>query len=250
MNTNTSIPESVKFSEEVDDELRAELMEEFNTLSIIYGKPSVHFIAPEYQVTFVKMPEEHPLGSDVASISGSAVLRTNVVENEAVPSAPVTDPGAAGGFADVDLLGFGGPSEPASPAPPPAAPVAASAQISLSPQVALSGEEYQNTWGAISDGESEVRIVPLPSLPSSADQVESALARYGIMTMASGELSNEFKFFFYAQDSISGNLFLVQANLEKTADPTLVVTVKVSGGGAAQQPVDQLIEVMNAALSS
>ena len=44
-----------------DDILRDELMKEFNTLSIVYGTTSDNFIAEENQLTFVKMPAEHPL---------------------------------------------------------------------------------------------------------------------------------------------------------------------------------------------
>ncbi len=41
--------------EHVDD-LRDDLMKEFNTLSIVYGTTSENFIAEENQVKFVKMP--------------------------------------------------------------------------------------------------------------------------------------------------------------------------------------------------
>ena len=64
------------------------------------------------------------------------------------------------------------------------------------------------------------------------DSIEQALAANGVMTMASGELPNEFKFFLYAQDSDS-NLYLIQSNVEKSAEPLMIVTVKAGRIGLA-----------------
>ena len=48
------------------------LLEEFNTLAILYGKTSENFIAPEYQVHWKKMPVEHPLApGDTSTIPHS-----------------------------------------------------------------------------------------------------------------------------------------------------------------------------------
>ena len=67
--------------------------------------------------------------------------------------------------------------------------------------------------------------------------------------MASGELPNEFKFFLYAADSNNtGAVFLIQSNIEKTAEPLMIVTVKVSGGGGPGM-VEKLIDVMTKALN-
>jgi AP-4 complex subunit beta-1 len=238
--TNSVIPEKVKFSEEDDDELRADLMEEFNTLSIIYGKTSENFISPEYLVKYVKMPDDHPLApGDTGSIA-SAGQTFN-----AMPSAAAPPPMDAGDF---DLLGgFDGP--PASVSAP--APAPTSHGISLNASVVLTGEEYQSKWEGISDADSIVSTIALRALPSNTDQVEKALAGMSVMTMASGELPGEFKFFLYAEDSNSGSTFLIQSNIEKTPDPLMIITMKVSGtgGGTDQQKVDQLTEMMSLALN-
>jgi vesicle coat complex subunit len=253
--THTAISERVKFSEEDDDEMRAELMEEFDTLSIIYGKPSVNFIAPEFQVKYVKMPEGHPLGSsDVASL-GSANNRPNAIpQNVGVyetPSAASGAPGGGGGD-DVDLLGFGGGGAPSPPSATstaqPKAPAAAA--LSLNPSVSMAGEAYQSTWSSIPDAAATVTAVPLSGLPTSTDEVESALSEKNVKIMASGELPNEFKFFFYAQDAAEGTLFLVQANIEKsTSDPLMIVTVKASGGIAGDASIAAFVELITQALN-
>ena len=74
-----------------------------------------------------------------------------------------------------------------------------------------------------------------------------------IQTMASGELPTEFKFFLYAQDTVSGCTFLIQSNVDKSSpyDVLMIVTVKVvDAGGSSQALVDQLVERMGAALRS
>jgi hypothetical protein len=240
--TNTVIPEAVKFSEEDDAELRAELMEEFNTLAIIYGKPSVNFVTPEYQVKYVKMPEEHPLAPGDAGSIGSWNRTKPPPAAEQAPA-----PASTSYDGDVDLLGFGGPPSPPHP-PAPAAPSGASA-VSLNPSVTMTGDAYQSTWSSISDAEATVSTVQLLGVPTSTDEVEQALAEQNIKTMASGQPTpNEFKFFLYAEDSSTGTTFLVQANLEVSQEPLMIVTVKATGG-AGSSLVEKFIEVMTIALT-
>jgi len=236
--TYTVIPESVRFSEEDDEEQLANLMEEFNTLSIVYGKTSENFIVPEYQIKYVKMPDDHPLA---AGDAGSIV---SVGKMNAVAAPP---PAPANSYeGDGDLLGFGGPPAAASaPAPAPNA-----SGISLSASAAMTGEEYQSKWESIPDADSIVSMAPLGVLPPSTNQVEAALASVNVMTMASGELPGEFKFFLYAQDTNSGSIFLLQSNVEKSADPMMIITIKVAEGtGTNQLMVNQLTEIITAALN-
>ena len=114
----------------------------------------------------------------------------------------------------------------------------------------MTPDDYQSKWGAIPDSEASVSMVPMQRLPANADQVERSLAANAVLTMASGELPNEFKFFLYASDSTSGAIFLIQSNIEKSSEPFMVVTVKVSGGNqSAATVVEKLIETMNKALN-
>jgi vesicle coat complex subunit len=237
--THTLIAETAVFSEDDDLQLRTELMTEFNTLSIIYGKPSVNFIAPQFQVTYKKQPDDHPLApGDTSTIPDEHVQQTMSVPQEMN--------GGYGGASsgEVDLFGFGDSYAPA----PATVTAASSVHLSLSPTATMAGDVYQNTWTSIPDNEAAVQAIPLPQLPRNTDEVESKLASRNIMTMASGELPNEFKFYFYAQDSNTGNLFLVQANVEKTAEPLLIVTVKANGSADGSH-LEKLIEIMTASLN-
>mmetsp|Transcript_5567 Transcript_5567/g.8526 ORF Transcript_5567/g.8526 Transcript_5567/m.8526 type:complete len:939 (+) Transcript_5567:53-2869(+) len=254
--TNVVIPETINFSEEDDGELRAALMEEFNTLSIMYGKPSETFIREEFQVKYVKMPEDHPLEPSGAGAGAAAPIppandiyaeepRTVAVVPE--DSGAVAPPPAASDHV-VDLLGFGD----SAPAPAPATP-ASPVGLSLVPAFSMSGEDYESKWGAIAEPDAMVTTVPMSCLPASTDNVEASLMDKHIMTMASGELDTEFKFFLYAQDSVSGTVFLIQSNISKASpeEPLMILTIKASGGenpSASKQKVEMLMEVLNAAL--
>jgi AP-4 complex subunit beta-1 len=238
--TNTLISEVGPFSEDDDSELRAWLMDEFNTLSIIYGKPSINFIHPEYQTVYKKQPDEHPLAPGDTGIMNSAEIGQT---NQPVAAAAVLAPLVMND--DVDLLGFGG-----SPSPVAATTyLSPTAGVTLSATAVMSSDDFQSHWISISDNESVVSTVPMSRLPMNTDEVEAKLVTRNIMTMASGELPTEFKFFLYAQDSSSGNLFLIQANLEKTAEPLLIVTVKASGGTEGSRLIESLVEIMASALN-
>jgi hypothetical protein len=113
----------------------------------------------------------------------------------------------------------------------------------------MTGEQYQSKWGSIADADASVSTVPLAQLPASTDQVEQSLAAASIMTMASGELPNEFKFFLYAEDSVTRSFFLIQSNVEKTAEPLMIVTVKVCGGSGGPALVESLMQVITSALN-
>jgi hypothetical protein len=81
-------------------------------------------------------------------------------------------------------------------------------------------------------------LIPLPTtialraLPST-DQVEKALAGMSVMTMASGELPGEFKFFVCARRKQRKHI-LIQSNIEKTPDPLMIVTMRLLELAAAR----------------
>ena len=94
-------------------------------------------------------------------------------------------------------------------------------------------------------------------MPANTDQVEQALQSCAVVTMASGELPQEFKFFLYAHDANTGAVFLIQSNIDKAsaADPIMIVTVKVVPGTSgtatsAAVQVDGLMQVMGQALNA
>ena len=235
----TDVSISQNFFEENDAELRTALLEEFNTLSILYGKTAENFIAPEYQVKFTKMPVEHPLApGDTSTIPVPPTAPAP--EGQAAPVEPTAAP--AGDV--MDLLGFGDTSLPAATAPAPSVEL-----LSLAPNVTMTGDEYQSTWASVSDADATVSTIQLNAVPASTDSVESALARNNIMTMASGELDTEFKFFLYSKDT-SGVFFLLQCNVSKTpGEPLLIITIKTSGGAAADAKIEQLMDLMRSSLN-
>lgn len=252
--TKTQIPHV--FTEDDDKKVRAELMEEFNTLATIYGKASINFIRPEYQVVYQKQPPEHPLDSSPAGADAAShiPMAPQAMPQPNVPSHPVqmaphpthhvsssTDAMVA------DLLGFDG-----VPSPPPVPEAqSVSAVLSLVPGVGMTGEDYQARWGSVADSESIVSIVALRTVPSGTSVVEQALAAVNVFTMASGELPHELKFFLYCQDYSTGNMLLVQSNIGKNdAEPSMILTVKISGAskGMEQTMVDQLTQIFQGAL--
>ena len=251
INTRTVIASGVKFAEEDDFELRKELMTEFNTLSIVFGKVSQDFIKDEFLAKFVKQPKEHPLSPAAAAAAPIPEANGHATGGDAfdlmgggAPAAAPAAPPPAGDL--VDFLGFGDPAPAATPAPPPAGtpPFVASAS--------LSGDEYQNLWGTINDSEAIVTMIPMKSIPGSTDEVEAKLAKNNIMTMASGELPTEFKFFLYAQESASSGFVLIQGNIDKqSGEALLLLTCKVSGGDGLlnQKKIDILTAVMTQSLA-
>ena len=242
-----------RFSEDLLPEEMEKLMAEFDSLTVIYGKPSTNFIDPEYQVKYAKMPPEHPLapGAEDTMVGNAAPQpppvtapptleppHTTAATAAPTPAAPV----------EVDLLGgFGDVAAPGLP------PAPAPTGLVLSASVTMSGEDYQNTWGGIPDSNSIVSAVPLPRLPASTQVVEQSLASYNIQTMASGELATEFKFFLYAQTP-DGVVFLIQSNIDKSSsEPLMIVTLKIVNDAtlndaSPQTLTDQLTEIMTKAL--
>ena len=249
-----------QFAEEDDAELRAALMNEFNTLCTVYRCKAENFIDDENITPFVKMPTDHPLPRDAAAVPVAdpgvnqitdQLGGASVFDNPAATPAPVHPPAPPSG--EVDLLGFGDDA-PAAP-PPSLAPSTNTLQsLSLKQNASITGEDYQAKWGAVPDAEAVViSALPMRSGPTSTDAVEGALGTFNIKTMASGELPTEFKFFLYSQeeDAYGGGYFLIQAVILK-APAYLTLTIKPSGGDAdpskRKEKIDQLIELIKSAL--
>eukprot|EP00934_Nitzschia_sp_Nitz4_P004086 Nitzschia sp. Nitz4//scaffold246_size28974//20458//23101//NITZ4_008086-RA/size28974-snap-gene-0.4-mRNA-1//-1//CDS//3329543924//4076//frame0 len=244
------------FSEDDDQKTRADLMAEFNTMATIYGKASVNFIRPEFQIVYKLQPPEHPLDENSPAMSDGHVPMapqeydqpTGYAADPIPPQAEMPVPSAApsdGGMVADLLGGFDGYA--AAPAPTPAAP----AGLALASSVSLSSADYQAKWGAISEKDSIVSIVGLRGIPSSPAEVEQALSASSVFTMASGELPTEIKFFLYAQDANTGAILLLQANINKNDEPSMVLTIKVAGGNSAtdQTMVEQLTQIIQSALA-
>ncbi|KAL7518604.1 hypothetical protein ACHAWX_003418 [Stephanocyclus meneghinianus] len=242
------------FAEDDDSELRAALMNEFNTLCTIYRCRAENFIDEENLVKFVKMPPEHPLPRDgnVAPVVDPGVnnltdqFGSASVNDVSVPAAVTSAPIYSG---EVDLLGFGDDLAPS--VPPPLGDTTSLQTLSLKSYVSLTGDEYQSKWGSVPDAEAVVvSALQMRSAPSSTDAVESSMSAFHIFTMASGELPTEFKFFLYCQEE-GGEYFLIQAVAQKTP-PSLSLTIKPHGGennpNKRREKIDQLVELIKTSL--
>ena len=86
------------FSEDDNAAEREELLHEFDSLSTVYGVKSDSFIAPNYQVKFVRMPAEHPLESAAPVVDpgvnavADQMYGASLTDDPAVPQA--TEEGA------------------------------------------------------------------------------------------------------------------------------------------------------------
>eukprot|EP00559_Dactyliosolen_fragilissimus_P003996 CAMPEP_0184858358 /NCGR_PEP_ID=MMETSP0580-20130426/3480_1 /TAXON_ID=1118495 /ORGANISM="Dactyliosolen fragilissimus" /LENGTH=1088 /DNA_ID=CAMNT_0027354473 /DNA_START=179 /DNA_END=3445 /DNA_ORIENTATION=+ len=257
-NSNTNFSEDT-----IDDDIRNELMQEFNSLSIMYGNTSTTFIAEEHQVKFVKMPPEHPLSADAAPVEDLAVntladdmQQTSIANQDIVNDAydptttiPDTNTTNTSSQPEVDLLGFG--SDP-TPSQPVNVTNSSSPSLTLDPSFTISGEDYQSKWASVPDADALVSAVPFRSVPSSTDAIETPLTSVAVLTMASGDLPTELKFFLYAQDVSDGTIYLVQANIAKTGgEGDLLLTVKACGVSLVErQRTLSFVEIIKNALSS
>ena len=267
--TTTTVSKQYHFAEDDDEQLRKELMEEFNSLATVYHKASVNFIRSEFQVVYKKMPPEHPLdepGNGDTGIMMHVPVAPQELPQPIVPTQPTPPDGYVPTLAQDsappastaippdnmigDLLGFD--MTPLSDALPSATASASSGTFALTSNITMTGEEYQKHWASIPDGDSIVTTASLRSIPSGTEVIERALASRQVFTMASGELPTEFKFFLYAQDVNSGSLFLIQSNIGKQdTEPLMILTLKVVSAdhkSLDQGKVDQLTSLVQSAL--
>lgn len=242
-NSKATIPGD-QFSEEDDKDFRAILMKEFDSLATIYGKTSVNFIKPEYQVTYKKMPLEHPLDPTVEPTAAVSAAHVPVAPQEmpqpaAVAAAPPVVDDMIG-----DLLGFD------TPAPVAAAAAPLSSTISLALDATMTGEEYQAKWGSIcSDADAIVEMAILSTLPASTSPIETNLAAIGVKTMASGQTApGEFKLYLYARDN-DGAIILIQSNISNSGgEPLMILTIKIDGCAVPTEKASQLVPMIQNAL--
>lgn len=251
VSTDCNLAKPSNFSEEeIDDDVRDELMKEFNSLSILYGSTGESFIAEEFQIKFVRMPADHPLdgggGGLVPQVEGANNMQEVVALDDSTLNTDIASPIAdvVAPLAEMDLLGFGIPE----PKPTPAG-------FSLNPAVSLSSDEYQSKWGAISDANAHVLSIPLNVQPMTTADIETPLGQAAILTMASGDLPDEMKLFLYAQEQGgAGVYFLVQASVSKAgASVDFLLTVKLSGGEGGEgdrKKAFKFVDAMKVALAS
>lgn len=220
-----------QFTEMVESDLREKLFQEFNTLAIVYNKPSELFIAPTHLAAPVADlgddeeeddgegggddDEEEGYGSHQQQYNAPAAVRAASAAVHAASAVRSQPPPAAASnmdLLDMDFGGSGGMATPAAPAAP---------AFTLVPNPVIDAASFQAKW-------TNCRVVGniavhLPQIPSQGE-IEKAFASHRIFTMASGDVGSQFKFFFYAQDA-QGHFYLAETLIEK-AERVLRATVK------------------------
>lgn len=219
------------FAEESNEELLDQLFTEFNTLAVIYKKPSKTFIGDDFLLVLKDVEEKRQRrNTDLNAQQASVVTAVDHGLNDL----KVSDSSASN--QEVNLLDWGDDITSSQPAP--STSVSDTPSLSLDSNFTLSPADFQQYWGSFAE-------VPLPNggnvcslaaLPDELAEVEQGMAEVNVCTMASGPLGNPstgMKFFFYAktpEDVLLGkgnDLFLIQLQLQSSSGD-IHVTVKAS----------------------
>jgi hypothetical protein len=210
-----------QFTEMVESDLREKLFQEFNTLAVVYNKPSELFIAQTHLAAPVADlgDEDEEDDGEGGEEEDEEDYGSHQQQQYNAPAAPAGQrshqaPPAAAPSMDLLDMDFGGSSGPAPPAT--AAPV-----LTLVPNPVIDAASFQAKW-------TNCRVVDniavqLPQIASQSE-IEQAFAANRIFTMASGDVGPQFKFFFYAQDA-QDHFYLAETLIEK-AERVLRATVK------------------------
>jgi hypothetical protein len=241
-------------------------MQEFNSLSVVYGKPSSQFISADHMI--VALDAAKPAGgkpaaafSDDGLLSGAddALPRAAGQENGvgAAPSggaAASHAPAVSNGGGEVDLLGaddllglgpgpvsassssgsgaaatsFAAPSfvPPSAAAAAPAAPAAPA--FALQAGAAMDPATFQSKWTALpTAGASSLRAGRVPATA----EVEALARAAHIYTIASGDVAAALKFYLYARDT-GGAFHLLEVVLDKS-NGAVTATIKSDNPAAA-----------------
>lgn len=197
------------FAEHADSELRAALLREFNTLSVVYGAPADTFTVPRAPYTRGKGPSYAEFGAMERVFRGPM---------HAAAPADASEAGLAPRPADALA-----PEASVPPSPPP------QAELQTGPVAAapLDQNEYTRLWVSLGDGQTVefglARAVPI-------DQLESLFARANVVCIAMGETApSVHKLFFYTSTGLSYVLLQLLVNnasrvcsaTVKTASPHL-----------------------------
>lgn len=217
-----------QFTEMVESDLREKLFQEFNTLAVVYNKPSELFISASHLAAAVTDldDEEDEDDGDQGDEEGYGARQhqqqqqqynapVHATSGHRAPPQQHHAPAPAAPSMDLLDMDFGGSSGA------PAAAAAAAPAFALVPNPAIDAGSFQAKW---TTGRVVGNVaVQLPQLPQQAE-IEQAFAANRIFTMASGDVGPQIKFFFYAQDT-QGNFYLAETLVEK-AERVLRATVK------------------------
>lgn len=226
------------FAESIETDLMDKLFQEFNSLAVVYNKPSELFISATHlagpTAPLDDAVEEEEGDEDAIStppFHQQQQQQQQLQQQQQYASAPPPQPVAP----SMDLLDMDfGSTSGGSPLPQ-----ATGSVLTLVPSPVMDAATFQSQWGS-RPVVAEV-VVQLPTLPPQ-NELEQAFASRGIVTMASGDVGSQYKFFFYAQDT-QGRYFLSETLVEK-ANRTLRATIKGVDEASGSQFADLLRRVL------
>lgn len=194
-----------QFSEERKQELHHRVFREFNSLSIVYGKPSHQFIiktaaqALESTSFAENVPPPPPPPARPPAVAPAADLLgegdATPMTQRSVAGGDLLDMGGGMGVGEIgensndlisnsgnDLLDIRG-AQPAR---------------QLDSSAVLSPNDFQNFWqGNAPNAITEMRCATPGVVHCNAQQVEQMITSIGFKCMASGDMGGIFKFYFY-----------------------------------------------------
>lgn len=214
------------FAESVETDLKDKLFQEFNSLAVVYNKPSELFVSSTHLAAAVAPLDEDDEEEEVEEVDEQYDNSPAPQQQRTAPPQPAAP--------SMDLLDMDFGSASSGPPPPPAGP-----SFALVPTPVMDAATFQGQWGS-RPVVAEV-VVQLPTLPPQ-NELEQAFASRGIVTMASGDVGPQYKFFFYAQDT-QGRFFMSETLVEK-ANRTLRATIKGEDEASGAQFADLLRRVL------
>lgn len=213
-----------EFAEERLSGLKQQLFEEFNTLSILYDQPAEQFV-----------DEKHLENSAMPTLGFAASAMASHQQQSQAQSYAINTQSSSHGAASDDLLGWnqGGANHDSNARQP----------WSLQGNVSLDQETFQAQWEA---NEAAANLdLYLSSCPS-AEEIEKLASDNRIYCMASGDLGDALKFFFFGRDS-NNVLHLAEVQLDKTSCQ-LTATIKSEDPADAQTFADSFMASLGSLL--
>ena len=111
--------------------------------------------------------------------------------------------GATYGLDGLSGLSLGGPTQPMGGL------MEAAPQLQLHEQPDLDSERFQTLWMQLTDA-GNIQKQIRSDVHLATNEIEAHLSKQKIFCMASGQIGNEFKFFFFSQSSDRSGYFMVE----------------------------------------
>uniref|UniRef100_A0A6N2L1L9 Beta-adaptin-like protein n=1 Tax=Salix viminalis TaxID=40686 RepID=A0A6N2L1L9_SALVM len=256
------------FADTQSSEVKDRIFDEFNSLSVVYQKPSYMFTDKEHRGPFEFSDELGSLAigteSDVpahvveandkdlllgtpdkeesrgAGTNGSAytapLYDTSLLSTatQVQPELPISNPAAAGlspqsSLAIDDLLGLGLPAAPAPTLAPSPPPLKLNAGAALDPGT------FQQKWRQLPICLSEeLSVSPQGAAALTTPQaLPRHLQGHSIHCIASGGQAPNLKFFFFAQKAEESSIFLIECKINTSSAKTQI-TIKADDQSMSQ----------------